>query len=370
MKKFWNFKNEADADEAELMLYGDISDETWLGDEITPRQFAEDLASCGGKRVNVRINSPGGDVFAAQAIYNQLQRYAGDVVVTIDGMCASAATIIACAGQTVIMPSNAVYMIHNPVCVVMDYLTADEAKALAKQLDTVKDTILDVYKKRVGNRLTDTKLSHLMDNETWMSASEALANGFIDAIDEQAKVEDRIDGNLLIVNSVRVPLDKFKNSAKLRGILAQKAAETEEKQVENSEILKKIKDILGLSGEAPKEAEPTAEDAVMAERERVAALDALKDGNPAVDAIVETAKKHGQTAEDIQPFVDALPKEDKRDATQALDAIRALIRDNTASGAEDVAPAPAIDKAEARKQKDVNDVDEIVRMMDKMRGEK
>ena len=369
-RKFWNFKNEADMDEAELLLYGDISDETWYGDEVTPKQFAEDLASCGGKRVNVRINSPGGDVFAAQAIYNQLQRYSGDVIVTIDGMCASAATIIACAGQTVTMPSNAVYMIHNPACVVMDYITADDAKALGKQLDTVKDTILAVYHDRVNGKLSDTKLSHLMDNETWMSASEALANGFIDGIDEQTTVEDKLDGNLLIVNSVRVPLDKFKNAAKLRGILAKnvpKTAETEDKNVENSEILKKIKDILGMNESAPKEPQPSVEDAVKAERERMNALDAMKNGNPAVDAIVETAKKNGQTAADIQPYVDAMPEAPKDDAKQMLESIKALVLDNMESGAEAVKPSPHLCNEDEQKAKDKSEIDALVDLVNAKR---
>lgn len=353
MKKFWNFKNEAD--EAELLLYGDISDETWYGDEVTPKAFADDLASCGGKKLNIRINSPGGDVFAAQAIYNQLQRYSGDVTVTIDGMCASAATIIACAGSTVTMPSNAVYMIHNPACVVMDYMTSDDAKALSKQLDTVKDTILAVYHDRVNGKLSDTKLSHLMDNETWMSASEALENGFIDVIDEQAAVEDKIDGNMLIVNSVRVPLNKFKNAAKLRGILAKK----EEKSVENKEILKKIKDILGI--------EDQQDDAVKAERERMSALDAMKNGNPAVDAIIETAKKNGQTVDEVKPYVDAMPEAPKDDAKQMLESIKALVMDNMTSGAESVKPSPYICSEDEQKAKAKSEIDALVDLVNAKR---
>ena len=95
-KKFWKIKNNADNDEesAELLLYGTIANETWWGDEVTPKQFADDIRSLGGKDIIVRINSGGGDVFAAQAIYNQLKSYAGNVDVVIDGICASAATII------------------------------------------------------------------------------------------------------------------------------------------------------------------------------------------------------------------------------------------------------------------------------------
>ena len=96
-KKFWNVKNEDD--KAELILYGEISSESWYGDEITPKQFAEDLKSLNDKDLTVRLNSPGGDVFAAHAIYNLLKAYKGSVDVVIDGLAASAATIIMCAGR-------------------------------------------------------------------------------------------------------------------------------------------------------------------------------------------------------------------------------------------------------------------------------
>ncbi len=117
-KKFWKIKNNADNDEesAELLF---IVNETWWGDEVTPKQFADDIRSLGGKDIIVRINSGGGDVFAAQAIYNQLKSYAGNVDVVIDGICASAATIISCAGKNVSMPNNAIFMIHNQVDPVM-----------------------------------------------------------------------------------------------------------------------------------------------------------------------------------------------------------------------------------------------------------
>ena len=96
-KRFWRFVNEAGDDNAELLLYGAIASQSWYDDDVTPRQFNDDLKECGGKNLTVRINSPGGDVFAAQAIYTMLKGYSGKKTMHIDGMCASAATIIACA---------------------------------------------------------------------------------------------------------------------------------------------------------------------------------------------------------------------------------------------------------------------------------
>ena len=118
--KFWQFRNESSEEKAELLLYGEISNETWFGDEVTPKQFATDLQAMGGKDLIVHVNSPGGDVFAAHAIYNQLKAYSGQVTAYVDGLAASAATIITCAADKVVMPSNALFMIHNPSVGVMD----------------------------------------------------------------------------------------------------------------------------------------------------------------------------------------------------------------------------------------------------------
>ncbi len=359
-KKFWNFRNEAEAETAELLLYGDIANETWYGDEATPKQFAEDLDKCGGKPLNVRINSPGGDVFAAHAIYNQLKDYAGDVSITIDGMCASAATIVACAGGHVTMPSNAVYMIHNPACFVMDYMTADDAQGVAKQLDTVKNTIIAVYHDRVNGALTDKKIAKLMDAETWMSAQEALDNGFIDEVAGGDTVENMLDGSTLIVNSVSVSLKKYKNTAHLRDILNKKGAQN----VEN-DVLSKIKNLLGIK-ETPQQS--VEDKAVQQERERVAALDALRNGKKSVDAIVETAKKNGQTAEQVQAYVEAMPDEDDT-SKKALDAIRELIMDETQSGADEVKPAPQLGAKATQAAKTKSEIDEIAEMMNKLRKE-
>ena len=110
--KFWTFKNRT-ADSAELLLYGDISDTSWFGDEVTPRQFADDLSAMGGvKNITVRINSGGGDVFAAQAIGNLLEASAAETTAMIDGLCASAATIVACHCDRVMAAEDGTYMVH------------------------------------------------------------------------------------------------------------------------------------------------------------------------------------------------------------------------------------------------------------------
>ena len=358
-KKFWDIKNQADAEQAEMLIYGDIADETWWGDETTPKQFAEDLAALGGKDLTLRINSPGGDVFAAHAVYNQLKAYSGKVTARIDGLCASAATIITCAATHVVMPDNAVFMIHNPAIGLVGYYGADEAKKIADYLSTVKDTILAVYQGRVGDAVSRTKLVHMMDSETWMSASEALECGFVDEVDSLARIENSIDGTMVTINSVSLDMSKYTNTAHLQEILVkktQKSIPKGEENVENDKVLDKIKDLLGLNQQA--ENNTGKEDAVQAERQRIVDLDAAKTGNKAADAIIDVAKKNGQTIDDIKPYLDAMPKADNENT---LDAIKALIADHMESGAQNVAPQPHQDKAADEAGKRQAAIDEVVK---------
>ena len=219
MQNFWEFKNEAESETAKLMLYGEISDTSWYGDEITPKAFHEDLITCRGKPLDVHINSPGGDVFAAQAIYNQLKAYTGKVTMYIDGMCASAATIIACAGDTVIMPSNTIYMIHNPQSAMAGYYAAPQLDKISASLSAVKQTIVNVYLARVQGGLSEIQLKNKMDSETWMTADQAKSYGFIDEISDAIPIDKQWDKDVLIVNSVSCRLDRFKNLSELRAIL-------------------------------------------------------------------------------------------------------------------------------------------------------
>lgn len=169
--KFWEIKNELNSEKAELLIYKEIANEDWWDEGLaTPKKFNDDLKALGGKDLVVRINSCGGDVFAAQSIYNQLKRYAGRVTITIDGIAASAATIIACAGENVIMPSNTIYMIHNPMNLLIGFYNQNELEEVAKALKAVKQTIVNVYKMKCKDKITDEKLSEMMDEETFLTA--------------------------------------------------------------------------------------------------------------------------------------------------------------------------------------------------------
>ena len=177
-KKFWAWKNQTDgenAGERVLELYGTIAEESWFDDDVTPKMFRDEL-NAGTGDITIWINSPGGDCVAASQIYSMLMDYKGKVTVKIDGLAASAASVIAMAGTTVLMAPTALMMIHNPATVAFgDH--EDMQKAI-DMLNEVKESIINAYEIRTG--LSRTKLSHLMDEETWMNANKAIELGFAD----------------------------------------------------------------------------------------------------------------------------------------------------------------------------------------------
>lgn len=164
-------------EERTLFLSGTIAEESWFDDDITPQLFKDELMSGSGD-ITVWINSPGGDCVAAAQIYNMLMDYKGNVTVKIDGIAASAASVIAMAGTKVLMSPVSMLMIHNPMTVAMGD-TAEMQKAI-EMLGSVKDSIINAYEIKTG--LSRAKLSHLMDAETWMDATKAMELGFADEI--------------------------------------------------------------------------------------------------------------------------------------------------------------------------------------------
>ena len=181
MKKFWNWTNltptETEPEQRILTLNGTIAEESWFDDDITPQLFREEL-NAGGGDITVWINSPGGDCVAAAQIYNMLMDYRGSVTVKIDGIAASAASVIAMAGTKVLVSPVSMLMIHNPATMAMGD-AAEMQKAIA-MLDEVKESIINAYEIKTG--MSRAKLSHLMDAETWMDAHTAIDLGFADEI--------------------------------------------------------------------------------------------------------------------------------------------------------------------------------------------
>ena len=181
MKKFWNWKNQTETAERTLFLNGTIAEESWFDDDVTPQLFKDELMS-GSGNITVWINSPGGDCVAAAQIYNMLMDYKGDVTVKIDGIAASAASVIAMAGTKVLVSPVSMLMIHNPMTAAFG--NSDEMQKAIEMLSSVKDSIINAYEIKTG--LSRAKLSRLMDAETWMDANKAVELGFADGIMSRA----------------------------------------------------------------------------------------------------------------------------------------------------------------------------------------
>ncbi|NJP41629.1 Clp protease ClpP [Oscillospiraceae bacterium HV4-5-C5C] len=198
-RKFWNWVKNDGTDEfgSERTLYlsGEISDETWYGDEVTPQRFKDEL-NAGSGDITLWINSPGGDVFAAAQIYNLLMDYRGNVTVKIDGLAASAASVIAMAGTKVCMSPVAMLMIHNPATVAIG--DEEEMQKAIDMLAEVKESIMNAYEIKTG--LSRTVISHLMDAESWFNAKKAVELHFADEIlfspEEKEEAPDDVEAML------------------------------------------------------------------------------------------------------------------------------------------------------------------------------
>ena len=163
--------------ERTLFLNGTIAEDSWFDDDVTPKLFREELMAGSGD-ITIWLNSPGGDCVAAAQIYNMLMDYKGSVTVKIDGIAASAASVIAMAGTKVLMSPVSTMMIHNPMTVAFG--DSDEMQKAIEMLHEVKESIINAYEIKTG--LSRAKLSHLMDAETWMDANKTVELGFADGI--------------------------------------------------------------------------------------------------------------------------------------------------------------------------------------------
>ncbi len=215
-KKFWRMETKIVKGEAndekrvgEILLYGVLSEFVWFDDEISSKMFADELRALGDvAELNVRINSTGGDVFAGTAIYSMLRSHKAAVTVHVDGLAASAASVVAMAGDTVVMPGNALMMIHNPWTFAAG--DSDELRKNADTLDVIREGMVAAYHAKTG--LGRQKIIAMMDAETWMTAEDAVSLGFADVAKEPLNVAASLRGKVLEINGEEFDLSGFKNA--------------------------------------------------------------------------------------------------------------------------------------------------------------
>lgn len=207
-KKFWNWvKNE---EGRTLYFDGYIAQDSWFDDDITPKQFKSELTNSEGDIV-VWLNSPGGDVFAASQIYNMLKEYDGKVTVKIDGIAASAASVIAMAGSEILMSPVAMMMIHNPATVIFG--EASDLQSGIDMLSEVKESIINAYEQKTS--LPRNKISKMMDAETWFSAQKAVELGFADKVlyeDSEEVTDGFIFDKVTVTNALMRKIPKVKET--------------------------------------------------------------------------------------------------------------------------------------------------------------
>ena len=236
--KFWNLVKNEKEKTAELILYGSIgSDEYW--DDISDKVFKQDIENLGDvENITLHINSPGGSVFSAVAIANTLKNHKAKVTANIDGLAASAATIITSACDTVRMPKNALFMIHNPIT--FAYGNNQEMQKTVEMLDKIKNSIIETYLSKTN---ADKKtLSELMDNETWMDAETAKEYGFIDEIVDEEVGKEFVE-NKLIINNMAFDISKFKNFRKAKDTVIDNKKNTKEVKMTLEELKNQFPDL-------------------------------------------------------------------------------------------------------------------------------
>lgn len=339
VKKFWKIKAMTENDEAEVLLYGPISDTTWWGDEITPKQFYDDLKALGDiKNLTVRINSGGGDVFAAQAIYSILKSHPAKIKVYIDGLAASAASVIAMAGDIVIMPRNAMMMIHNPWTIAIG--NSNDFRKLADDLDKIREGMIAAYQTKTN--MEREKLIELLDAETWMTAEEAMEYRFVDEVDEEKQVAAFIKGNILCVNNLDIDISRFKNKPKVPEMTPEMR-----KEVKNVELTADIlaKEYPELYSEIRKQAfEEGKKAGIMEERERFRALQELEVPDKEVQEILNKARyETGETADDVALKIVSILKKQK------FNLLNNIIQDAAVLKNIEPAPTPVKSKDDERK---------------------
>lgn len=343
MDKFWKFVDSISSEGSELFLEGDISRETWFGDEVTPEAFRGELKKLKGN-VTVHLNSGGGDVFAGVSIYNALKDYSkGKVIVKVDGLAASIASVIAMAGDEIIMSPGSMMMVHNPWS--MGAGSSEELREVADLLDEIRESIIPIYSERTG--LSKDEIIEIMDSETWMSAEKAVEKGFADKVlkKKETKKESKmaLSGSFAFnMSANKVAFDDFINKLNSKGdtSMAIKAEEVKDEVLDTEVKDEEVKEV----------AEEKTEEVEEVKAEETTEVEEKGDEEAEAETEAEEAEEKVEAEEEV---------EEEAEEAEAKDEIGEAIQALKDENAELKAKLAKLEKAEAKAQAKVNSLENL-----------
>ena len=389
--KFWNVASVGD-DEGEITLYGDVMSQQpvdwWTGEPepglfITPEGFMEDLAAVKDKgHVTVKLNSCGGDLYTGIAIHNALKALSGEVNVVVEGIAASAASVIMCAGDTVTVYPGSLVMIHGVSVLLWDSLNIQDMKQLIKGMDASERAVAEIYNGKTG--LGVDTLRSMMTKETWMTGREALEKGFADAIKEDEDDPDMSmshDRKVLYVNGVghnveglrnipgTIPIQRAKPAARPAADRrpTSKAAKPEggkkhmtldELKAQEPDLVKQIEQAATNAAKAQ-----ASTDAVTAERQRLAAIDSIAASIPDQQMLHDA--KYGDNPCTAQELCFRVMQQSAAAGQQFLASFKA---DGAASGTAGVGAAPNGGAPTTPAEQDAADIQAVVAAYNQSKG--
>lgn len=284
LTRFWNMAT-VDGDTAEITLYGDVvpvkptnwwTDEPEPGQFICPEEFAEDLAVIKNKGViNIKINSVGGDFYTGLAIHNALKALPGQKNVIVEGIAASAASVIAMAGDSIKMYPGSLLMIHGVAAFVCNYVQVDDLQKLIQGMDASERAMAAIYAGKTG--LDDATLREMMKVETWMTGAEAIEKGFADEIiDGDLKMSLNAKEHLLLVNGVKHNIDGLKIPSRFNIPQLAAVPTVVNKLPNTTKGEKKNMTLEELRAQAPELVEEIQNAAATAERQRIQEIEEIQ----------------------------------------------------------------------------------------------
>lgn len=380
--KFWNVISKEDEDSAEITMYGEVCSsqprDWWTGEAIegqyiTPEGFAEDLATIRNKtEVFIKINSCGGDLYTGIAIHNALKGLTGHKTVIVEGIAASAASIIACAGDDVQVYPGSIIMIHGVAALFYDYMMMDDLKKAVKSFDASERAMAEIYHAKTG--IAVDKLRSMMSSETWMTGNEAVEKGFADTLlgqEGEPEIQLSADKRMLLVAGIRHDVRAFHNVPKNIPVIKETKAEPVTAGYKNKleevtlmteqELRAQYPELVASIEKAT--AEKARTEATAAERERLKAIESIE---PMIGdrSLIENAKYGEHPLDAAQLALLSYQQEAKLKAA-ALDK---LDKDAKASGASAVSGQPNSGNAIDNGAEDAQSIANMVNAYKSLKG--